>query len=189
MKRQNIRWAAVVCIGVLLAAVLVSVQQVLGQGSASGIKTTRPRPGDTLAINGTIRIFFEKAMNRDSVEAAFRVTPAVRGEFTWTDDNLIMTFRPLDTYERSAEYTFTLDTSATTDDGAALAEPLTLTLKTGVLATNPSYMVLGYLGMAALLAAMVAWLVWRYRMQDREEQMIEQLEAEEGAEKAALHGK
>ena len=185
MKRQKSRWGAVIGVVVLLGVVLIGAQQVVGQDSASGIKTTRPRPGDTLPINGTIRFFFEQAMNRESVEAAFSVTPAVKGEFTWTEDNLIMTFRPLDTYQRSEEYTFTLGTSATTADGTALAEPFTLALKTGVLATNPDYMVLGYLGMALLLAGMVVWLVWRYRMQDREEQMIEQLEAEERAEKAA----
>jgi heme exporter protein CcmD len=47
------------------------------------------------------------------------------------------------------------------------------------------YMALGYAAMALLLGGMVLWLYLRYRALIREEQAIEQMEAEERAERAA----
>jgi heme exporter protein CcmD len=47
------------------------------------------------------------------------------------------------------------------------------------------YMALGYAAMALLLGGMVLWLYLRYRALMREEQAIEQMEAEERAERAA----
>jgi heme exporter protein CcmD len=48
-----------------------------------------------------------------------------------------------------------------------------------------NYMALGYAAMALLLGGMVLWLYLRYRALIREEQAIEQMEAEERAERAA----
>lgn len=48
-----------------------------------------------------------------------------------------------------------------------------------------NYMALGYAAMALLLGGMVLWLYLRYRGLIREEQAVEQMEAEERAERAA----
>jgi hypothetical protein len=47
------------------------------------------------------------------------------------------------------------------------------------------YMALGYASMALILGGMVFWLYWRFRMVLREAQMVEELEAEVRAERAA----
>jgi heme exporter protein CcmD len=48
-----------------------------------------------------------------------------------------------------------------------------------------NYMALGYAAMALLLGGMLLWLYLRYRALVREEQAVEQMEAEERAERAA----
>lgn len=50
---------------------------------------------------------------------------------------------------------------------------------------NIEYMYMGYAAMAIILFGMIGWIYWRYRMASREEQMIEQFEAEERAQRAA----
>ena len=49
---------------------------------------------------------------------------------------------------------------------------------------HSDYMAMGYAAMGILLGGMVLWLVLRYRLLNREQQMIDQLEAEARDERA-----
>ncbi len=46
-----------------------------------------------------LQVFFNRPMNRASVETAFQITPGASGEFTWTADNLTLTFTPSTPWE------------------------------------------------------------------------------------------
>ncbi len=49
---------------------------------------------------------------------------------------------------------------------------------------NADYMLLGYGLMAFLLLAMIAWMAYRFRQLDRESALIDQVEAEERANRS-----
>jgi hypothetical protein len=169
---------------IVVCALMVS-SAVMAQGDGGAPEIVRVQPNDDLPINRPVRFFFSEPMNRESVEAAFDVEPDVSGKFSWactdpeTDTGCtIMTFRPNDHYERQSDYTFTIGTGAQSESGGALAEPFTLKLSTGLFATNPGYMAMGYITALVILAGMVGWIVMRYRGQQREAARIEQLDAE-----------
>jgi len=71
-------------------------------------------------------------------KGAFSVNPAIEGALTWSADGMALTFTPDAPFARATEYTFTIDTGATSAEGVPLEEPFTLTLRT-----------VGYLGSAA----------------------------------------
>ena len=50
---------------------------------------------------------------------------------------------------------------------------------------NIEYMYMGYAAMAIIMVAMIGWIYWRYRLAAREEQLVEQFEAEERAARSA----
>lgn len=55
---------------------------------------------------------FNWDMDVPSTEAAFTITPAVDGKFTWEDTNYRMIFTPNDAYDVDTEYTVTLKKTA-----------------------------------------------------------------------------
>jgi hypothetical protein len=162
---------------VLVGALLIGSLPVMGQGD-NAPQVLRVQPSDDLKINQPVRFFFTEPMNRESVESAFDVEPDVPGEFTWTGDNKIMTFRPSTNFDRQSDYAFTLGTEAQSEAGVPLAEPYALKLSTGIFATNPGYMAMGYVVALAILAGMVGWIYMRYQGQQREIARVEALDAE-----------
>ena len=50
---------------------------------------------------------------------------------------------------------------------------------------NIEYMYMGYAAMSIIMLAMIGWIYWRYRLAAHEEQLVDQFEAEERAERAA----
>ncbi|MFN2244631.1 MAG: Ig-like domain-containing protein, partial [Anaerolineae bacterium] len=88
-----------------------------------------PAPGEEQPLDAPIELTFDQPVNRDSVEAAFTIAPAVEGEFTWLDDRTLA-FDPLADLERGASYVVTLDTKAKNEEGEKLEEPTSFTFST-----------------------------------------------------------
>ncbi|MCC7357984.1 MAG: Ig-like domain-containing protein [Anaerolineales bacterium] len=88
-----------------------------------------PVRGDELPPDGGITIYFDNAMDKGSVEAAFQVDPAVAGSFAWPDPATVQ-FKPAQPLERAARYTVTLAASARSTAGLALAEPVSFNADT-----------------------------------------------------------
>ena len=65
-----------------------------------------------LLCNVPIVLNFNWDMDIPSTEAAFSITPAVDGTFTWEDTNYRMIFTPNDAFDINTEYTVTLAASA-----------------------------------------------------------------------------
>ena len=88
-----------------------------------------PVRGDELPPDGGITVYFDNAMDHGSVEAAFKVDPAVTGSFEWPDP-ATLEFKPAQPLERAARYTVTIDASARSTAGLALAEPVSFNADT-----------------------------------------------------------
>src|SRR5262249_40880776 len=91
---------------------------------------TDPVRGEELQIGKTaVTFYFDRAMNRGSVESAFAVKPAIRGSFQWKNDATVI-FQPAQPWQRATSYTFTIDAKASSAVGVALTDTFTLRLNT-----------------------------------------------------------
>jgi alpha-2-macroglobulin len=82
-----------------------------------------PVRGDELPPDGGITVYFDNAMDQGSVEAAFKLDPAVPGAFDWPDPSTVE-FHPAQPLERAARYTVTIANTAHSTAGLALVEPV-----------------------------------------------------------------
>lgn len=83
------------------------------------------KEGDNPVLCNTPIVFtFNWDMDRASTEAAFSISPAVEGEFIWTDSNYTLTFKPTNPYAINTEYTVKLDNTAEHAGGLKLENPL-----------------------------------------------------------------
>ncbi|HUX75124.1 MAG TPA: Ig-like domain-containing protein, partial [Anaerolineae bacterium] len=78
-----------------------------------------PERGQELPPDGTIELVFDRPMDQGSVEAAFTLSPGVRGDFEWADERTVR-FQPARALKRDAEYEATLAPEATAADGNPL---------------------------------------------------------------------
>jgi hypothetical protein len=69
-----------------------------------------PSPGSRLSPDGSVQLTFSEPMNRTSVEAGIMVSPAARGEASWSGDVLSLSFEDL---EEGLVYTINLAPTAT----------------------------------------------------------------------------
>jgi uncharacterized protein YfaS (alpha-2-macroglobulin family) len=113
----------------------------VGERIAPQVISATPTRGEELALNGTVRLDFDRPMDQSSVESAFKVSPAVAGTFTWQGEQSI-TFKPSEPLQRATEYTFTLENTAASSLGVPLKDTYTLKLRT-----------LGFLRVAQVLPA------------------------------------
>ena len=74
-----------------------------------------------------IRIGFRREMNRETVEAAFQIEPAIEGEFSWQDrrpyGSVDLLFAPVGQFTTSTLYKVTVDATASDSAGITLSEP------------------------------------------------------------------
>lgn len=95
------------------------------------------KDGDEPMLCNTPIVFnFNWDMDRESTEKAFSITPAVEGEFEWSDANFTMTFKPTKPYNISTEYTVKLDVTAEHAGGMKMKNPVEFKFLT----TNRNFM-------------------------------------------------
>ncbi len=88
-----------------------------------------PEPGERLAVRGAIQVVFDRAMDRASVERAWRMQPAVPGAFAWADARTL-TFQPASDLPRGAVFDVALTQDARAEDGAPLRQPYVFRFET-----------------------------------------------------------
>lgn len=100
-------------------------------GQADGILPsvifTTPTRGDELPVQQDVTFTFNVPMNRQSVVAAFRVTPEIPGNFNWTNA-ASFTYQPTQPFERGTAYIFEIDSRARSVEGVPLREDFSLKL-------------------------------------------------------------
>ena len=90
------------------------------RGTVSPVVVQRtPERGEELPPNGAIELVFDRAMDHASVEAAFRLSPEVKGDFAWTDERTVR-FKPARDLKRDTEYQAALGPQAKAADGNPL---------------------------------------------------------------------
>jgi len=134
MAGLRIRRMGGLALALVLAGVLLMTTPLIARGQddapAPRVVETSPLPGEELGLDEPVTFFFDQPMDRDTVQAAFRVWPVVGGALSWAGDSAL-TYTPGDIlYERASEVTFTIEDGATSAAGVPLAEPFTLTLRT-----------------------------------------------------------
>ena len=88
-----------------------------------------PEPGERLGVRGAIKVVFDRAMDRPSVEKAWRMQPAVAGAFAWADARTL-TFQPASDLPRGAVFDVALTQDARAEDGAPLRQPFVFRFET-----------------------------------------------------------
>lgn len=89
------------------------------------------KQGDVPVLcNTPISIRFSWDMDVDATEKAFSITPAVKGKFTWSDLNYVMTFTPTEPYDVSTLYTVKLTAEAAHAGGMKMEQPYEFTFLT-----------------------------------------------------------
>jgi uncharacterized protein YfaS (alpha-2-macroglobulin family) len=85
-----------------------------------------PERGEEQQLTAPIQVVFDQPMDRDSVEAAFAVEPAVAGTFEWPTERVVQ-FKPAgEGFARATRYTLTIKQDALSADKVPLREPVLL---------------------------------------------------------------
>lgn len=100
---------------------------------APTVVATLPSGSGRVSRTTTIEIAFDQRMDHPAVEAAFVITPSVRGSFEWTSENRgeRLIFRPEQTLAWDTSYEVSLAPTAANRAGRPLGQPLTLRFQTG----------------------------------------------------------
>src|SRR5215212_10537404 len=93
--------ALVMALSALAAA---PTAQSAGELAPQVVETT-PTRGEELPLSGEITFYFDQAMDKGSVEAAFKANPAVKGTFEWPNESTAV-FHPSAPLQRAATYMF-----------------------------------------------------------------------------------
>lgn len=91
-------------------------------------------PGDneqSVDPDTIIRFIFSRPMDRNSVQNAFSITPALSGDFNWDSYNTTLTFAPSVSLNYPTTYSVNLSTGAKDLEGIKLSSPFTLTFQVG----------------------------------------------------------
>ncbi|MBZ0306135.1 MAG: Ig-like domain-containing protein, partial [Anaerolineae bacterium] len=99
------------------------------QSAIPRVMETLPFAGEELQLDQTITLYFNQAMDRESVENALSIVPDTASTLTWEDDTTL-TISPSESWPRDALLEVTISTEAATTDGTPLEEPYKLTYQT-----------------------------------------------------------
>jgi alpha-2-macroglobulin len=90
---------------------------------------TYPPPGAELPLSGPITLYFNQPMDTASVEGALSGQPNLSGHFNW-QGNTKVSFTPDAPFLPGSDMALRLDSTARSQQGMALLNPLTLTYRT-----------------------------------------------------------
>jgi uncharacterized protein YfaS (alpha-2-macroglobulin family) len=88
-----------------------------------------PPPGAEIALTGPITLYFNQPMDTASVEGALSGHPNLSGHFQWQDDRIV-SFTPDAPFSPGTDLLLNLGTTARSQKGLALLNPITLTYRT-----------------------------------------------------------
>ncbi|MBN1873949.1 MAG: Ig-like domain-containing protein [Anaerolineae bacterium] len=120
------------------------------------IVSTVPRSGEEVNLQAGILLRFTQPMDRASVESALQISPAVEGDFTWSDDTTV-TFSPKKVLASGVRYQVALGSSARARNGLTLNQELAFAFSTigplTITHVSPANNALGERGNTPLLIA------------------------------------
>ncbi|MBU0476172.1 MAG: Ig-like domain-containing protein [Bacteroidetes bacterium] len=96
-----------------------------------GISAQSPANNEkNISVDASIVLEFNKPVDGTSIENAFLIYPEIAGSFSWNSDNTILTFKPTESFLAKTNYHVTIDTTASSLNGAKLNSIFTFTFET-----------------------------------------------------------
>ena len=92
-------------------------------GDAAAVIDQLPAEGERLDPDGSVTLYFDRAMNPAAVERAFKTQPTVAGAFAWSDGGRKVVFKPATSLPRGTVLDIGLAQDASAADGAPLRQP------------------------------------------------------------------
>lgn len=121
---------------------LVASGAIVELKAAARPTVVRTRPvngGANVALDQAVSVRFSQAMDRASTQAAFHLSaythPAKQGRFTWSEHDTVLVWTPRSNYGYGSHYTLTIDGSARSAAGQALATGPTTTVAKATFST------------------------------------------------------
>lgn len=128
MRRLKFVLMMLVLLGVVGSSGLFA--QEGGPQTLLQVVDTVPFTGQELGLESEIAVYFDRALNCDSVVNAVMITPAVRGDLACAESDTALIFNPAEAYARSTTYTLEISQALTAQDGSQLLEPFTFEVNT-----------------------------------------------------------
>ncbi|MBN1265502.1 MAG: Ig-like domain-containing protein [Anaerolineales bacterium] len=97
---------------------------LLEPGRVSFITATIPESGEQIASTSSLSISFNQDVDQNSAEAAFRITPAFPGDFSWEGNTLV--FSPSNPFAENQRYQLSLSTEVLSTNSMQSTGPLEL---------------------------------------------------------------
>ncbi len=91
--------------------------------------TRAPDRGEEQPVTSPVVLTFNQAMDRATVESAFKVQPAIQGTLRWDDDKTVRFVPAGDGFARDADYEVQISSSARAKNGLALQMPISFRFK------------------------------------------------------------
>lgn len=92
---------------------------------------TTPENGEQINNFDAVSFTFDMNMDSASFASAFSIAPQIDGTFLWDEEYLTVSFQPDIPYEKSTNYTITVDTTSEHQWGVGLDTTITLSFLTG----------------------------------------------------------
>ncbi|MCB1318977.1 MAG: Ig-like domain-containing protein, partial [Leptospiraceae bacterium] len=91
-----------------------------------------------ISVNAGITIFFSRAMDRNSVESAFNISPSVAGAFNWDPSDKSVTFQPYSPLNYATTYSVTVSVGAKDQEGITIPTTFNTSFQVGSDFTKPT---------------------------------------------------
>lgn len=91
-----------------------------------------------VAVTSTITMNFSRAMNRQSVENAFSISPSAAGAFTWGAGDTQLTYTPFADLNFATTYSVTISVGATDAEGISLSTTNNFSFQVGTDFAKPT---------------------------------------------------
>ncbi|MHA2616626.1 MAG: Ig-like domain-containing protein [bacterium JZ-2024 1] len=112
-------------LGLVVMAIAITSCGGGGGGAPAQVMVVSSVPANNatnISLLTTILIKFSEAMERNSAQSAFSITPNVVGVFSWSGDSKDMTFTPASALSPSTLYTVRVGTGAKKHTTATVSE-------------------------------------------------------------------
>lgn len=102
------------------------------------LSSTPANNAQGVAVNSAIVMNFSRAMNRQSVENAFSISPTAAGAFTWGAGDTQLTYTPFADLNFATTYSVTISVGATDTEGISLSTTNNFSFQVGTDFTKPT---------------------------------------------------
>ncbi len=113
----------------IIGAGAAGAQNQVAEDLPPQILALQPYPGEEMPLDSPLTVIFNQAMNPQTVETAWSITPTIEGAFNWEDERTLV-FTPANGWTRESLYELEIGNSAKASNGLTLPDSYQATLRT-----------------------------------------------------------